>query len=46
MFEKKIEALIQKVLGQLIMCAGVAAVIGAFAWMAVKIWTSVIHMIF
>lgn len=46
MFEKKIEGFIQNVLGQLIMYTGVAAVIGAFTWMAVKIWTSVIHMIF
>lgn len=46
MITKKISEIASFVLGQAIMWSGVITVIGGLTWIAVKIWTSIIHMIF
>lgn len=46
MIMKKISDITSFILGQVMMWAGSLAIIGGLTWIAVKIWTSVIHMIF
>lgn len=43
---KKISEITSFVLGQVIMWFGAITIIGGLTWIAVKIWTSIIHMIF
>lgn len=46
MIMKKISEITSFVLGQVIMWFGAITVIGGIFWIAVKIWVSIIHMIF
>ena len=46
MITKKISDITSFILGQVITWAGALTIIGGLTWIAVKIWTSIIHMIF
>lgn len=46
MIGKKISEITSFVLGQVIMWFSAITIIGGLTWIAVKIWTSIIHMIF
>lgn len=46
MIGKKISDITSFILGQLIMWTGSLTIIGGLTWVAIKVWTSVIHMIF
>ena len=46
MLGKKISDITIFILGQVIMWAGSLTIIGGLTWLAIKVWTSAIHMIF
>lgn len=46
MIGKKISDITSFILGQVIMWAGSVTIIGGLTWLTIKIWTSIIHMIF
>ncbi len=46
MIGKKISDFVSYVLGQVIMWSGSAVIVSGCVWLVIKMWTSVIHMIF